>query len=149
MAIPITTTNQGTATDADYSGVPLEVTFESGDTEVTFTFTATDDPVDDDGEWVKVTFGALSAGVSEGTTTEATVSITDNDVSGVTVSETALTVPEGGTAGETYMLVLDSQPTADVDGDGGRTRGHGGDPEPYHPDFHRRRTGNDRPDGDG
>ena len=114
VAIPITTTNQGTATDADYSGVPLEVTFESGDTEVTFTFTATDDPVDDDGEWVKVTFGALSAGVSEGTTTEATVSITDNDVSGVTVSETALTVPEGGTAGETYTVVLDSQPTADV-----------------------------------
>ena len=114
VAIPITTTNQGTATDADYSGVPLEVTFESGDTEVTFTFTATDDPVDDDGEWVKVTFGALSAGVSEGTTTEATVSITDNDVSGVTVSETALTVPEGGTAGETYTVVLDSPPTADV-----------------------------------
>ena len=114
VAIPITTTNQGTATDADYSGVPLEVTFESGDTEVTFTFTATEDPVDDDGEWVKVTFGALSAGVSEGTTTEATVSITDNDVSGVTVSETALTVPEGGTAGETYTVVLDSPPTADV-----------------------------------
>ena len=114
VAIPITTTNQGTATDADYSGVPLEVTFQSGDTEVTFTFTATDDPVDDDGEWVKVTFGALPAGVSEGTTTEATVSITDNDVSGVTVSETALTVPEGGTAGETYTVVLDSPPTADV-----------------------------------
>ena len=114
VAIPITTTNQGTATDADYSGVPLEVTFQSGDTEVTFTFTATDDPVDDDGEWVKVTFGALPAGVSEGTTTEATVRITDNDVSGVTVSETALTVPEGGTAGETYTVVLDSPPTADV-----------------------------------
>ena len=114
VAIPITTTNQGTATDADYSGVPLEVTFQSGDTEVTFTFTATDDPVDDDGEWMKMTFGALSAGVSEGTTTEATVSITDNDVSEVTVSETALTVPEGGTAGETYTVVLDSQPTADV-----------------------------------
>ena len=114
VAIPITTTNQGTATDADYSGVPLEVTFQSGDTEVTFTFTATDDPVDDDGEWVKVTFGALPTGVSEGTTTEATVSITDNDVSGVTVSETALTVPEGGTAGETYTVVLDSPPTADV-----------------------------------
>ena len=114
VAIPITTTNQGTATDADYSGVPLEVTFESGDTEVTFTFTATEDLVDDDGEWVKVTFGALPAGVSEGTTTEATVSITDNDVSGVTVSETALTVPEGGTAGETYTVVLDSPPTEDV-----------------------------------
>ena len=114
VAIPITTTNQGTATDADYSGVPLEVTFQSGDTEVTFTFTATEDLVDDDGEWVKVTFGALPAGVSEGTTTEATVSITDNDVSGVTVSETALTVPEGGTAGETYTVVLDSPPTEDV-----------------------------------
>ena len=115
VTIPITRTNQGTTTDADYSDVPTEVTFESGDTEVTFTFTAAEDEVDDDDESVKVTFGALPVGVSAGTTTEVTVSITDNDVSGVTVSPTALTVTEEDTTGDSYTVVLDSQPTENVE----------------------------------
>ncbi len=37
----------------------------------------------------------------------------DNDTIGVTVSETAVTPPEGGVA--TYTIVLDTQPTADVE----------------------------------
>ena len=40
VIIPIVTTNQGGATAADYSGVPQSVTFNSGDTSMTFTFTA-------------------------------------------------------------------------------------------------------------
>ena len=87
VVIPISKTNQGGATTADYSGVPQNVTFSSGDTEKTFVFTAETDTVDDDGESVKLSFGAsLPAGVSAGTTDEATVSITDDDVLSVTVS---------------------------------------------------------------
>ncbi len=40
------------------------------------------------------------------------VTVTDDDTAGVTVSETALTVTEGGSA--TYTVVLDAQPAADV-----------------------------------
>ena len=40
------------------------------------------------------------------------MSITDNDTVGVTVSETALTIVEGNT--DSYTVVLDTEPTADV-----------------------------------
>ena len=60
--------------------MPQNVTFDSGDTSKSFTFTAAHDTVDDDGESVKLSFGAtLPDGVSVGTTDEATVSITDDD----------------------------------------------------------------------
>ena len=86
VTIPITKTDQGGATSADYSGVPASVEFTSGQTSATFTFTATSDTVDDDGESVKLTFGTLPSGISEGTTNETTVSINDDDDPSVDVS---------------------------------------------------------------
>ena len=38
VTIPLRTANQGGASDSDYSGVPASVTFNSGETEKTFTF---------------------------------------------------------------------------------------------------------------
>ena len=52
VAIPIEKTDQDGASSADYSGVPASVTFNSGDTSKSFTFTATADTLDDDGESV-------------------------------------------------------------------------------------------------
>ena len=79
-------TGQGGATAADYS-VPGTVVFNSGDTEKTLSFSATQDSVDDDGESVKLGFGAsLPTGVNVGSTDETTVSITDDDVPSVSVS---------------------------------------------------------------
>ena len=49
MTIPITMTNKDGASAADYSGVPDDVTFNSGDTEKSFTFSAAQDSVDDGG----------------------------------------------------------------------------------------------------
>ena len=71
------------ASNSDYSGIPASLTFNPGDTEKTFT--ATHDTVDDDDESVKLSFGALPQQVSDGTTVEATVNITD-DAPEVTVS---------------------------------------------------------------
>ena len=71
IIIPIKTTLQGTASAADYSGVPTSVTFDSGDTSVTFTFSAAPDLIDDNGESVKLGFGAMpDPRVSAGTTKE-------------------------------------------------------------------------------
>ena len=97
--IPLTTTDQGGASSADYSNVPTSVEFASGDTEKTFSFSATQDTADDDGESVKVGFGDLPDGVTEGTTNETTISITDDDVPSVTVSfqASAYSLTEGGT----------------------------------------------------
>ena len=55
-----------------------------------------------------------ASGNSCGTKCEVTVTIVDNDTAGVTVSKSALTVTEEDTTGDTYTVVLDSQPTADV-----------------------------------
>ena len=97
VIIPITTTNEGGATNSDYS-VPASVMFASGDTEQTFTFTATSDTADDDEDKVKLSFGTLPTGVTAGTTAETTVSITDDDYPQVTVSFGAATytADEGG-----------------------------------------------------
>ena len=97
MLIPITKANQGTASDADYSGVPASVVFNSGETEKSITFAATDDTVDDDGESVQLGFGVLPTGVSTGGTPTSTVTITDNDDPAVTVSfgSATYTVAEG------------------------------------------------------
>ena len=99
-------------TGADYSGIPANVTITSGSTSANFEITATDDKVDDDGESVSLSFGTLPSRVTAGSTTSASVTLTDNDTRGVTVSETAVTVTEALTA--TYTVVLDSQPTGTV-----------------------------------
>ena len=52
----------------------------------------------------------MPAGVNAGATT--TVTITDDDTAGVTISKTALEIDEGASA--TYTVVLDTQPTAGV-----------------------------------
>ena len=113
VVIPLTHTPQGNTTSADYSGVPANVTFSTGDMSQTITFTATQDDVDDGGKSVLLGFGTtLPGGVSLGTTTTTTVNITDDDDAGVSVSEAALIIAEGSS--DTYTIVLDSQPTAAV-----------------------------------
>ena len=114
VEIELTATDQGGASSpADYTGVPASVTFNAGDTEQTFDFTAAQDDVDDDGERVRLSFGAMpDARVNPGTTSQTTVSITDDDTAGVTVSKGSLTIAEGSSG--TYTIVLDSEPTATV-----------------------------------
>ena len=110
VAIQLTHDPQGDTGSEDYSGVPESLVFQIGDTEKSFTFSATADDIDDDGESVALGFGTLPDDVSAGTT--ATVTITDDDTAGVTVSETALEIDEGGSG--TYTVVLDSEPTDNV-----------------------------------
>ena len=116
VVVPITKSEQGGASSDDYSGVPGSVTFESGETEKSFTFTATQDMVDDDGtgdgESVRVAFGTLPADVGAGTPNETAVTIIDDDGAGVTVSPTRLSIREGRS--RTYTVVLASEPTANV-----------------------------------
>ena len=114
VEIPIVRTNERNASDADYDSLPTTVTFDSGKTSKSFTFTPVDDDIDDDGERVKFELGAvLPRLVSSGATAAATVSITDNDTRGVTVS-TDLTAHRRGRALAEYTVVLGSEPTGDV-----------------------------------
>ena len=126
VVIPITATVQGGASAADYSGVPANVTFNSGDTSQTITFQATQDTVDDDNESVILGFGIMpEEGVTAGSPNQATVSITDDDTSGIVFTPTRLTVTEEDAAGESYTVKLRSRPTSNVtvtiSGHGGTT----------------------------
>ena len=114
VTIPITKTNQGGAADVDYSGVPNSLTFNSGDTEKSFTFTAVQDSVDDDGESVLLRFGTLPTGVSAGTNNEATVNISDDDVPAVTVryEQASYTVGEGSSV--VIKVILSADPERSV-----------------------------------
>ena len=97
VTIPIPRINQDGAGNGDYSGVPTSLTFNSGDTVKSFTFTAVQDGVDDDGESVLLSFGTLPTDVSLGINDESTVNITDDDVPSVTVryEQASYTVGEG------------------------------------------------------
>ena len=109
--IPLMATGQNGAESGDYT-IPPSVTFSTGQTYAPFTFTATQDGVDDDDESVRLTFGPnLPSKVSAGTMDETTVSITDDDDPRVEVSFGSGTyiVPEGGTQQVTVTLSADPE----------------------------------------
>ena len=80
IVIPITAMGMNGATSADWTGVPSNVTFASGDTQKTFIVMAYDDQVEDDGESVEIGFGTLPAGVVRGTPSAATVELMNMEV---------------------------------------------------------------------
>ena len=115
VTIPITKTEQGGATSLDYSGVPASVTFNTGETSKTFTFNATDDSVDDDGESVKLGLGALPSRVTKGTTGDSVVSITDDDKpTSLTVKFEQSTYRVGEGSSVAVKLILSDDPEQDI-----------------------------------
>ena len=108
LTVPVDVTEHG-AFLADE--IPTEATF-AADAATTALLVVTDD---DDVDEVN---GAVTATITSGTThragesNSATVSVTDNDERGVTVTPTELTVDEGGSV--SYTIVLDTEPAADV-----------------------------------
>ena len=115
VTIRLVATPQGGATAADYA-LPSSVTFNTGETSKTFSFTATDDTIDDDGESVQLGFGSpLPARVTTGSPATVTVAIFDNDDPQVRVSfaQTRYTATEGGPAAM-VTVTLDTDPERTV-----------------------------------
>ncbi len=114
LEIPIQSFSEGSTTQADFS-IPSSVTFNSSDTEKTLRFSAIEDMMDDDGDYVTVSFGSpLPDLVLPVTPNRTEVYITDNDGAGVTINPRALSLSEGNTRGKDYTVKLDSQPMDDV-----------------------------------
>ena len=105
------TVSSVTATDADYTYLPAELTIQSGQAEGTGTLllVPTDDQVDEDDEVVEVRGITHVPGL---TVSPQQVVITDNDSAGVTITPTSLTVLESQS--NSYSVKLNTQPTADV-----------------------------------
>ena len=116
VTIPLTRTDQGGISAADYSGVPADVTFNTGETSKSFTFNALQDDLDDDDESVKLEFGTLPARVSEGAQDETTISIGDDDDPRVTVefASDVYFIAEGSTSTVAVTLSADPERTVVV-----------------------------------
>ncbi|MEA5563820.1 DUF4347 domain-containing protein, partial [Planktothrix agardhii] len=105
----------GTASAADFTGtIPAQITIPDGTNTGQVTITVKDDLIAEGTETATLTISNPSTGIALGTTTNQSVTITDNDTAGITVTPTTgLTTTEaGGTAN--FTVVLNSQPTADV-----------------------------------
>ena len=108
--LPVTFTFGGTAdreTDPDYT-MDQTVTILNTKTSAEKTLTVVDDAVAESDETITITAGATDYSDSEA----VTVTIADDDVPGVTVTEASLSITEGKSG--TYKVKLDTQPTADV-----------------------------------
>ena len=79
VEVALTATRNGATAATDYSGVPATLTFAATETSRTFTVTATNDAVDDDGESVTLGFDSLPGNYGRGAVPETTVSLADND----------------------------------------------------------------------
>ena len=82
VTVPLTHLPGEGATEADYSGVPEGLVFESLETRRTFRILATADAETEEGESVVLGFGTLPAGVTAGATATSTVSLEDSGFSG-------------------------------------------------------------------
>ena len=104
-------TATGTATAGkDYETMTGTLTFSALETQQMIRVPIIDDDLDEAAETLRVMLSnAANATIKDG---EATGVITDDDVRGVIVIPTALTVDEGGST--SYTVVLTSEPTADA-----------------------------------
>ncbi len=119
LTVPLfTPTPQGGATTADFSGVPESVTFQPGQTQVSFTVRATNDSDDDDGESVLLQFSTeFPADLEVGRGPySATVHLADNDGTrtvSVSFGAATYTATEDGTSA-TVSVQLDHAPGRSV-----------------------------------
>ena len=88
VTIPITVTRHGTTTAADYAGadIPSSITFLPGQTEYSFRVRAVNDDIDDDDEYLTLSFGTLPELVYAGDTSSVRINLVDNDDPPVQVS---------------------------------------------------------------
>ncbi|WVL02390.1 hypothetical protein Dongsha4_05135 [Cyanobacterium sp. Dongsha4] len=102
-------------TTGDYSLSNSTITIPDGSTTGTITFTVQNDALVEGTETAILTISNPSAGILLGTNTNRNITITDNDTAGVIINQSGgnTTLTEGG-ATDSYTVLLNSQPTADV-----------------------------------
>ena len=107
LTIPLTTT----PASGDFTVSVTEVVFAKGEQSQTVTVTATDD-ADLEDETVRLGFGTLPADVTAGTPATATVTLVDDDQTGLKVSfaASAYSTGEGAALGVTVTVSLNKAP---------------------------------------
>ena len=97
VTVPLTKAHLGNATAADYSGIPMNVTFAANQTSRTFAVMATAGDGSDGGESVSIGFGTLPEGVFAGSPAATTVTLADD-------GEQRLVVNFGSSRGHTVQV---------------------------------------------
>ncbi|MCP4963810.1 MAG: hypothetical protein GY926_01090, partial [bacterium] len=111
----VTVTLSKSAEGDEFTVSPAQLTFSTDwATPKTVTVTGVNNDIVDGNRAGEVLMSAANGGYSGVTATES-VTITDDDVAGVTITESGGTsVVEGSTATDTYTIVLDAEPIANV-----------------------------------
>ena len=97
----------------DFIAASGSLSFAAGVTSQTFNVTICDDSVFESSENFTATLSNAGGGAAIGMPSTETITITDNDTAGITVSPTTVSVTEGGATAD-YTIVLNTQPTANV-----------------------------------
>ena len=114
ITVGLTTTNQSSATNADYSGVPANLEFAIGDTTKSFTFVAETDLVDELDEEVVIGFGTLPEGLGAGADNQATITIRDATSISISFDSGKYSATEGG-SDATVTVELSATPAQQVE----------------------------------
>ena len=115
VTIPLSWSNEDGASDSDHNGVPTDVTFNAGETEKSFEFSAVSDRIGDQGETVSIKLGAPPSGVTKGTTSETVVTIEDvAPLGSTTVSFGADTYGVSEGSFTTITVVMSHAPGSDA-----------------------------------
>ena len=110
LTVPISVSRQGGASTSDYTLNPsnARLTFSSGETRKTLTFSAVDDTIDDDDESIVLSFRGTPPAQSSYSNDTATINIIDNDyptvTPGIHSSSRSISVPEGQDRTITFTL---------------------------------------------
>ncbi len=110
--VTVTITHRG---DADIDSAPDRLTFSSSDWSQEKTVTvraAQDDDARDDTATLSHTVSSTDGDYNGITVSKVAVAVTDDETAGVSITPTKLTIAEGGS--DSYEVVLTSQPTHDV-----------------------------------
>ena len=121
--VTVTITHGG---DAEIDSAPDRLTFSSSDWSQEKTVTvraAQDDDARDDTATLSHTVSSTDGDYNGITVSKVAVAVTDDETAGVSITPTKLTIAEGGS--DSYEVVLTSQPTHDVT----VTITHSGDPD--------------------
>ena len=109
--VPFTVSGSATGGGTDYTITASPINIPAGNAMGSTTITIVDDALTESNETVIVTMGTPT-NATKGTPFDHTLNITDNDVQGLVVSPTSVSVPEGGTA--SFMVCLAKQPQSSV-----------------------------------
>ena len=103
VTIPVTLDTSESASEADLAAEG-SVTFAAGETRKTFSIRAIDDDLVEGSESAILRLGALPDGITAGTTTEGTVTVTDPDRATISFIVPTVQVAEGGHAPLTFAV---------------------------------------------